>query len=198
LSRSKDKSDVFLEHLQPLQGRLEGYCRRMLRKRDQVEDALQSILALAFSQFDRYAQGTNFKAWIFRIATFEIFNRNRKHEPTTREALPSDLPVDESSFLAQEDTFAAMLDDPDVVLDHFDEVVAGALARLSPHERAVLLLKSIGELSYQEIHELLAIPLGSVMGYLSRARKRLRLALAAYATEHGLYRSESSPRKAHP
>jgi DNA-directed RNA polymerase specialized sigma24 family protein len=112
--------------------------------------------------------------------------------------LPSDLPVEQSSFLEQEETFAAMLDDPDVVLDHLDEVVAGALTRLSPHERAILLLKSIGELSYQEMHELLAIPLGSVMGYLSRARQRLRLSLAAYAAEHGLYRSDSSPRKAHP
>src|SRR5260370_37228957 len=71
LSRSKDKANAFLELLQPLQGRLEGYCRRMLRKRDQVEDVLQTVVALAFSRFDRYAQAPNFKAWIFRFATFE-------------------------------------------------------------------------------------------------------------------------------
>jgi RNA polymerase sigma-70 factor (ECF subfamily) len=183
---------MFLEQLQPLQGRLEGYCRRMLRKRDQVEDVLQTIVALAFSQFDQYAQGTNFKAWIFRIATYEIFNRNRKRDPISREELPSDLPVEGSSYLEQEETFAAMLDDPDVILDHLDEVVVRALARLSSHERAALVLKSIAELSYQEIHELLGIPLGSVMGYLSRAREKMREALGEYAARHRLLRRQET------
>jgi RNA polymerase sigma-70 factor (ECF subfamily) len=193
LSRSKDKADAFLELLLPLQRRLEGYCRRMLRKRDQVEDVLQTVVALAFSQFDRYAEGTNFKAWIFRFATLEIFNRNRKHDPIARELLPTELSDEESwGFVEQEETFAAMLDDPDVVLEHFDDVVVAALHRLSPRERAVLLLKCIGELSYQEIHELLDIPLGSVMGYLSRARQRLRLSLADYAAQRGIYRPDSS------
>jgi RNA polymerase sigma-70 factor (ECF subfamily) len=80
-----------------------------------------------------------------------------------------------------------MIDDPDVVLDHFDDMVVDALQRLPPAERSVLLLYAIGEFSYKEIHELLSIPLGSVIGYLSRARMRLRLSLADYAARQGLY-----------
>jgi RNA polymerase sigma-70 factor, ECF subfamily len=188
LRRSKAKAAAFLELLQPLRRSLEGYCRRMLRDRSQVEDALQSAVVIAFANFDRYAEGTDFKAWIFRIVTLEIFNRNRKHEPIQVGEVPADLSTEESwDLVTLEDTFAAMLDDPDVVLEHFEEVVADALGRLAPMERAVLLLRSIGEFSYREIHELLSIPLGSVMGYLSRARKRLRIALADYAAERGLF-----------
>jgi RNA polymerase sigma-70 factor (ECF subfamily) len=84
-----------------------------------------------------------------------------------------------------------MRDAPEVVLEHLDQVVAEALDKLPPLERAVLLLRAIGDFSYQEIHELLSIPVGSVMGYLSRARQRLRISLGEYAAEQGLFRRRS-------
>jgi RNA polymerase sigma-70 factor (ECF subfamily) len=190
LTGQKASSDLFVELLRPLQGPLEVYCRRMLRDRSQVEDVLQSAIADAFAKFDRYTGGTNFKAWIFRFVTLEVFNRNTKHEPVGLGEIPADLAADESwELVLNGDTFDAMLDDPDVVLDHFDDVVVDALERLAPLERATLLLRGIGEFSYKEIHELLSIPVGSVIGYLSRARKRLRIALADYATQHGLFRT---------
>lgn len=186
---SKDRPGVFLELLEPIQAALEGYCRRMLRDRSLVEDVLQSSVARAFAAFDRYAEGTNFKAWMFRFVTLEIFNRNRKHEPIVFGDVPVDLSAEETwAVVSQEETFAAMLDDPDVVLKHFDDVVVDLLKTLPPLERAVLLLRGIGEFSYKEIQELLSIPLGSVMGYLSRARGRMRIALAEYAAERGLFR----------
>ncbi len=193
MSRSKARAETFIELLRPLQGPLEAYCRRMLRDRFQVEDVLQSAVASAFSQFDRFVEGTNFKAWMFRFVTLEVFNRNRKQVPVTLGEMP-EIPVDLSAeesweLVANVDTFDAMLKDPDVVLEHFDEVVVEALERLAPLERATLLLRSVGEFSYKEIHELLSIPVGSVIGYLSRARKRLRIALADYATQHGLFRT---------
>lgn len=194
MSRDQSKADAFLAHLRPLQGPLEVYCRRMLRDRSQVEDALQSAAAEAFASFDRYAEGTNFRAWIFRFVTLEIFNRNRKWEPVSFGEASADLLAQESWELgALGEMFDAMLDDPDVVLGQFEDVVADALRRLAPMERAVLLLRGIGEFSYKEIHELLSIPLGSVIGYLSRARQRLRSALADYAEERGFYRRERSP-----
>ena len=190
MSGRKANAELFLELLRPLQGPLEVYCRRMLRDRSQVEDAIQSAVADAFAKFDRFAKGTNFKAWMFRFVTLEVFNRNSKHEPVVLGEIPADLPAEESwELVLHGDTFDAMLEDPDVVLEHFDDVVVDALERLAPLERAVLLLRGVGEFSYKEIHELLAIPVGSVIGYLSRARKRLRIALADYATQHGLFRT---------
>jgi len=189
LSRSQARTDAFLELLQPLQRPLEIYCRRMLRNRSLVEDVIQSALAAAYARFDPGMEAAGFKPWIYRFVTLEVFNRNRKHEPIVDGELVSDTPGHESECgAAAEAAYAALLDDPDAVLEYFDEVVACALVQLAPYERVVILLRSIGGFSYAEIQELLSIPLGSVMGYLARARKRLRTALADYATQRGLIR----------
>jgi RNA polymerase sigma-70 factor (ECF subfamily) len=190
------RAETFVELLRPLQRPLEAYCRRMAADRSEVEDILQSAVAAAFAQFDRYAQGTNFKAWIFRFVTLEIFNRNRKQTAIPLGEAAADLPAEESwGLVACQEVHDALLDDPDAVLEHFDEVVAAALQRLPTPERAVLLLRAIGEFSYKDIHDLLSIPLGSVMGYLSRARQRLRLALAEYAAERGLLPRSHLPQR---
>ncbi|MCI0456317.1 MAG: sigma-70 family RNA polymerase sigma factor [Gemmataceae bacterium] len=182
-----------MELLQSLQKPLEVYCRRLLRNPSLVEDVLQSAITAAFAAFDLYAEGTNFRAWIFRFVTLEAFNRNRKHESVSLDEVPTDLAAEESwGLVAQEAAFNALLEDPDTVLEHFDDAVVGALEKLSAVERSVLLLRAVGEFSYQEIHELLTIPLGSVIGYLSRARKRMQLALADYAGQHGLLPEEPS------
>jgi multidrug efflux pump subunit AcrB len=117
-----------LRLLQPLQGRLEGYCRRLLRDHSLVEDALQSAVAVAFAKYQGGVEVKDFKAWMFRFVTLETFNRNRKHEPIRFGEVPTDLSADESwDLVAREATFAAMLEDPDVVLEHFDDVVVDAL-----------------------------------------------------------------------
>jgi RNA polymerase sigma-70 factor (ECF subfamily) len=165
----------------------------MLRNPSLAEDVLQTAVAAAFAEFEP-GQVANFKAWMFRFLTLSVFNRNRKHEPVTFEEVPTDLAAEESwDLVTMGDSFAAMLEDPEVVLEHFDDVVVEALEELAPLERAVLLLRAIGEFNYREIHELLAIPFGSVIGYLSRARKRLRIALANYAAERGLFRRGPLP-----
>jgi RNA polymerase sigma-70 factor (ECF subfamily) len=186
LSQSRARSVAFLQQLQPLQQRLEVYCRRMLRDRSLTEDVLQSAVAAAFAQFQTGIEVRDFKAWMFRFVTLEIFNRNRKHEPIALAEMPADLPLEESwDLVAQEATFEAMLEDPEVVLEHFEDVVVEALSSLPAFERAVLLLRAIGDFSYREIHELLSMPLGSVIGYLSRARQRMRIMLADYASQRG-------------
>jgi RNA polymerase sigma-70 factor (ECF subfamily) len=193
LTVKRDKAARFLALLEPWRGPLESYVRRMLRDRDAAEDVLQSALAEAYADFDRFQEGTNFKAWIFRYATLQAFNRNRKHEPTpSGDELASDLSAEESwGLVANEGVLAALLERPEVVFDHFDDAIVRALAALAPLERATLLLRSLGDFSYREIHDLLAIPVGSVIGYLSRARSRMRLALAEFAAARGLYRNHA-------
>jgi RNA polymerase sigma-70 factor (ECF subfamily) len=187
LDGTSDKADEFLALLRPLQGRLEVYARRMLRDGSLVEDVLQSAVMEAFVRFDRFAEGSNFRAWMFRFVTWEVFNRNRKCEPDALGEAPADWP-DASSD--SRDWRAMVRDDPEVVMEHLDDALVDALGRLAPRERAALLLRAIGEFSYHEIHEILAIPTGSVVGYLSRARQKLRSSLADYAAERGL-----SPRR---
>jgi RNA polymerase sigma factor (sigma-70 family) len=153
LSRSKAKADAFVEFLRPLQRPLEVYCRRMLRDRSKVQDVIQNAVASAFAQYSRKVEVINFKAWIFRFVTLQIFNTNRQQEPVSLSEIPTDLSADESwDSVTEEATYTALLDDPEVVLEHFDDVVVEALERLAPLERAVILLRSVGEFSYKEIH----------------------------------------------
>jgi RNA polymerase sigma-70 factor (ECF subfamily) len=182
LSRSPARPERFVALLRPCQRGLEVYCRRLLRDPSQTEDVLQTAVAEAYARFDRYTEGTNFRAWMFRFVTFEVFNRNRKREPLLFGG-PLDLPAPAP---AAEDALEALVDDPDAVLEHLDDALSGALRQLPAPERAVLLLRAVGEFSCQEIHEVLSIPPGSVMGYLSRARQKLRVWLADYAAQRGL------------
>jgi RNA polymerase sigma-70 factor (ECF subfamily) len=186
--RASDQAEAFLALLRPLQRPLEAYCRRLLRDPAQAEDVLQAAVAGAFARFDRYAVGSNFRAWMFRFVTLEAFNRNRKREPIRFADLPGGGPPAPPEGPGAEDTLAVLLADPDRLLEGCEDFVADAIRALPAAERAVLLLRAVGELSYAEIHELLAIPLGSVIGYLSRARSKLRRALADRAARDGLIR----------
>ncbi len=186
LTRDTDNAAAFVALLQPLQRPLEVYCRRLLRDRSQVEDVLQTAVMTAFARFDRYAQGTNFRAWLFRFVTLEACNRNRKQEPAPWGEFPLEVAVAPEEFPAPDDLAALLVEQPGGVLEHLDQTVAEALGQLPPAERTVLLLRAVGEFTYQEIHQILSIPVGSVMGYLSRARLKLRQTLAGYAAEMGV------------
>jgi RNA polymerase sigma-70 factor, ECF subfamily len=193
LSRKKDKAEGFLEMLHPLQQPLEVYARRLLGDCSMVEDVLQGAVMKAFAQFDHFEPGTNFRAWLFRFVTWEAFNCNRKMQPESVGEYPADPP--DASWDSR-DWSALVLSDPDAVMEHLEDVLVEALGRLAPRERAALLLRAVGEFSYHQIHEILAIPVGSVVGYLSRARQKLRRSLAEYATERGLALRRLSPREA--
>jgi RNA polymerase sigma-70 factor, ECF subfamily len=183
LSSSGDKAEAFLALLLPLQRQLAVYCRRMLRDPSIVEDVLQTAIAEAFARFDRYADGTNFRAWIFRFVTLEIFNQNRRREPVaSSDVADVPAPLEIVSQLAAE----SLLAEPGAVMEQFEEHVAEALLRLTASERATLLLRALGDLSYHEIQQILAIPVGSVMGYLSRARHKMRQLLAEHAPPCGV------------
>jgi RNA polymerase sigma-70 factor (ECF subfamily) len=170
---------------------LEGYCRRSLFDPDDVPDVLQSAVANAFRDFHRYAEGTNFRAWIFRYVHLEIQNRNRKHQRDRCEQLPAELSVEDAWQLAlDEPLVAVLLDDPEAVLDHCDEALFEAVRELDPLERAVLLLRAIGEFKYREIADIVRVPIGTVMSCLGRCRLRLRQRLVRYGEAHGLLRKQ--------
>ena len=185
------KTERFMRHLEPLQGALESYCRRSLRDRNAIADVLQSAVGNAFRDFHLYAEGSNFRAWIFRYVHLEIQNWNRKHDRTKHEELPAELAVEDAWELAlNEPLFKVLLDDPEAVLDQCDAALAQAIGDLATVERAVLLLHGIGEFKYREIAEILQVPIGTVMGSLARCRLRLRQQLVEYGAELRLLKPE--------
>ena len=171
-------ADRFLSLLRPIERDLELYCRRLIWNPPDVSDAIQNAVLRALAAFDRYHDDASFRAWMFKILTNEVFTLNRKYgriaqfefhlEPDEMDALPALKEAD-----AGHDWLAA----PESLRQVLDEDLVAALKSLNESERAVLLLRAIGEFRYAEIAESLGIPLGSVMGHLSRARKKMRSAL---------------------
>ena len=158
----------------------------MLRDPSQIEDILQTALRTAYARFNLYTEGTNFKAWIFRILTLEIFAANRRFEQVVKmEVSLGPEAVDWAVAIERELNYGRFLENLDRVMDHLDAPLSKALLSLPPMERSVLLLRAIGGLSYKEIAETLDIPMGSAVGYISRARSKLREQLADYASERG-------------
>lgn len=173
-----ERSARFLDLLWPIRSELEGYSRRMVWDPSDADDAIQNAAGRAFQSFDRYRDGTNFRAWMFKILTNEIFALNRKYariaklefrlEPEELEALPA---------LEQTAEYTEWLLSPEALNEALDEKLLSALKTLSENERSVLLLRSIGALRYAEIAEALELPLGTVMSHLARARKQMREAI---------------------
>ena len=108
LRQQEERAAAFVALLLPLQRQLEVYCRRILRDRSGVEDVLQAAVMAAFSRFDRYAEGTNFRAWIFRFVTNEAFNRNRRRDAAPWGEFPPEVAATPEGF-TEPDDLAAML-----------------------------------------------------------------------------------------
>lgn len=174
-SSTSDRSARFLSLLQPIEGELECYARRMVWRREDVPDALQNAVLRAFSAFDRYREDASFRAWIYRILTNEISTINRRHTRAERPAEPAE--IDALEALENAAAHTDWLASPEALREALDDDIVTALDDLTENERAVLLLRAIGGFHYHEMAETLEIPMGSVMGHLSRARHKMREAL---------------------
>lgn len=175
-------ADRFLALLEPLQRELEVYCRRLIWEPQEAPDAIQNAVLRAFGAFDRYRPEASFRAWMFRILTNEVFTLNRRHARIARHEFQ--LEPEELAELAPAEGESRGGDDlptPEQLTEALAETLVAALKTLTDPERATLLLRAIGGFRYREIAEALDTPLGSVMGNLSRARQKMRLALGRAA-----------------
>lgn len=150
----------------PLLDPLYNFARWLCGDADEARDLVQETFAKALKGFSSFRTGTNFRAWMFTILrnTFLTSRTGLEWRNTEQE--------DEENF---EDSVAAH-DNPELVLIRRadTELVQEAIARLPLLFREVLLLVDIEEMRYQEVADVLRIPVGTVMSRLSRARKQLR------------------------
>jgi RNA polymerase sigma-70 factor (ECF subfamily) len=143
---------------------------RILRRHDLADDVVQDAFLRAYQSLNRFDRERPFGPWICRIAANLAVNHVRSPQ-AREEGLPETL-ADEPS--PDEGPLVGVLEkEGRAALD-------SAMERLSPEQRAVFVLRVFEELSYQEIAQTLGISPGTVMSRLSRARERLRGALAPY------------------
>jgi len=164
---------------------------RMTRNQLDAEDLVQDTAFKAFRYFHKFDQGTNFRAWIYRILTNNFINFYRKSKKQ-----PTQIEIENVSFkLKQEGAgFWNRLDDRNNGFDYddlFDDQINAAIDKLPEEYRIVLLLADVEGLSYKEISEVIAHPLGTVMSRLHRGRKLLQRSLRRYAEENG-YKVEAN------
>jgi len=161
---------------------------RMTRNPADAEDLVQETYLKAYRAWHSYQQGTNLKAWLYRILTNTFINsyRSKKRRPEQ-----TDMDEVEDLYLYRRlgglEAVAANRSAEDEVMDLFtDSDVKAAVESLPESFRLAVLLADVEGFSYKEIAEILDIPIGTVMSRLHRGRKALQKALFDFGTERGL------------
>ena len=161
---------------------------RMTRNRSDAEDLVQETFIKAWRSFTTYQQGSNLRAWLFRIMTNTYIN---KYNAQQRKPAETELDDVEELFLYKRlgavDQSHLSQSAEDQMLSLFtDDEVKKALEELPDQFRIPVLMSDVEGFSYKEIAEILEIPLGTVMSRLHRGRKAMQKMLYEYAKERGL------------
>lgn len=196
----ENKQGEYIHLLESCKQGLISYIRHSLWDKERIEDALQNTLLEGWKKFGVFSGSeTAFRAWMFQIATYTVFNMNRAgakekqrftaiNEEIISPEQGSDLinqpPARPNDFGRSGGDYEKFLENSGRIFEEMPDKIKGSIEALSENERSVFLLRSLGGLSYDEISQALSIPAGSVMGYLARARLKLREQLYEYAKEH--------------
>ena len=161
---------------------------RMTRNRSDAEDLVQETFLKGWRAFDSYQQGTNLRAWLFRIMTNTFIN---KYNSQQRRPQETELDEVEELFLFRRmgafDQSKMSQSAEDQMLELFpDDEVKNAIESLPETFRIPVLLSDVEGFSYKEIAEMLEVPIGTVMSRLHRGRKAMQKMLYEYAKERGL------------
>ena len=179
---------TFAEQAMPLMSSLYSAALRMTRNPSDAEDLVQETYLKAYRGFGGFTEGTNLKAWLYRILTNTSINsyRSKKRRPDETE-----LDEAEDLYLYRRlgglEAVAAGRSAEDELMDYFtDQEVKDAIESLPEQFRIAVLLADVEGFSYKEIAEIVDVPIGTVMSRLHRGRKALQKRLFDFASQRGL------------
>ncbi|MEN3202114.1 MAG: sigma-70 family RNA polymerase sigma factor [Atribacterota bacterium] len=183
----EEQKKVFQELLIPELPALFRTALRMTRNREDAEDLVQEAVTKAFAAFDRFEEGTNFRAWIFKILTNTFINnyyrlRDRQKVPSLEEM------EEETSF---QPSFEGITPEEVLLNTLTREDILRAIESLPLEFRTVVVLVLIEGFSYKETAEILDIPIGTVMSRLHRGRRMLQKLLWEYSMQKTPFEKEN-------
>jgi RNA polymerase sigma-70 factor (ECF subfamily) len=167
---TQSDSGSFEELALPLLGRLYNFAHWLTQNQSEAEDLVQETCLKALKGFGSFHQGSNFRAWMYKILrnTFLTSRTGLKSATTSLDSEEDSSSWEPAAEGTPESILLASADQQAIQL---------ALEGLSVQYREIILLCDVEEMSYQEIANTLAIPIGTVMSRLSRARRAMREAL---------------------
>lgn len=184
---ARAKRELFQEQALPYMDQLYAAAMRMTRNPADAADLVQETYVKAFQAFGQFQQGTNLKAWLYRIQTNTFINNYRKNQRNPYQGTIDDL---EDWQLGGAESLTQSLSTRSAeaeAIDHMpDSVVKDALQAMPEDFRLAVYFADVEGFSYQEIADIMKTPVGTVMSRLHRGRRLLRESLAEYARERGI------------
>ncbi len=179
-----DKKRQFEEQALPFMDQLFGAAMRMTRNPSDAADLVQETFVKAFQAFGQFQQGTNLKAWLYRIQTNTFINIYRKNQRSPYQGTIDELEDWQlggaESITQSVSTRSAEAE----AIDHLpDSAVKDALQSIPEDFRLAVYFADVEGFSYQEIADIMKTPVGTVMSRLHRGRRMLRELLADYARD---------------
>jgi RNA polymerase sigma-70 factor (ECF subfamily) len=185
----------FEEQTLPFMDQLYAAALRMTRNPSDAQDLVQETFVKAFAAWSQFKQGTNLKAWLYRILTNTFINSYRKKQ---REPFQSPIEDLEDWQLggAESTTSRSTRSAEAEAIDHLpDSAVKNALQSIPEDFRMAVYFADVEGFSYQEIADIMKTPIGTVMSRLHRGRRMLRDLLADYASDRGIATSPARSTK---
>ena len=169
VSADAPQRETFEELAIPLFNQLYNFAHWLAQNRDEAEDLVQETYVKALRGFATFQPGTNFRAWMYRILRNTFLTSRTGHKATMT------VPLSEDEDGPVVDAVTDMQTPEAILIDrNHQDVLQAALEELPLHFREIVLLCDVEEMSYQEIADLLSIPIGTVMSRISRGRAALR------------------------